>query len=145
MLLVFCPKISSRLRYIFHHVLTNSLGIAVDFTTILDTFIAHRGPKMSYGKAPLGNEFFVEAADLLFQYGVQDTPIEVKKWEELPCFFSVGKKSKLPFDLFAASFYLLSRYEEYLPHLKDDLGRFVAQQVWHINTNSWSNLWSING
>ena len=80
------------------------------------------------GKAPLGNEFFVEAADLLFQYGVQDTPIEVKKWEELPCFFSVGKKSKLPFDLFAASFYLLSRYEEYLPHLKDDLGRFIAQQ-----------------
>ena len=128
MLLVFCPKISSRLRYIFHHVLTNSLGIAVDFTTTLDTFIAHSGPKMSYGKAPLGNEFFVEAADLLFQYGVQDTPIEVKKWEELPCFFSVGKKSKLPFDLFAASFYLLSRYEEYLPHLKDDLGRFVAQQ-----------------
>jgi len=27
-------------------------------------------------------------------------------------------------DVFAASFYLISRYEEYLPHLKDSKGRF---------------------
>jgi hypothetical protein len=33
----------------------------------------------------------------------------------------------LPFDIFAASFYLLSRYEEYLPHVKDEYGRFMAK------------------
>jgi hypothetical protein len=31
----------------------------------------------------------------------------------------------LPFDLFAAAFYLLSRYEEYLPHEQDLYGRFA--------------------
>ena len=30
-----------------------------------------------------------------------------------------------PFDIFAASFYLLSRYEEYLPHQQDQYGRYA--------------------
>ena len=135
MLLVFCAKISPRVRYIFHHVLTVSLGIPIDFTSKIDVFIAHAGPKLSYGKAPLGNEFFLESVDLLFEYGIQNIPLEVKAWEELSCFFSVGKKSKLPFDLFAASFYLLSRYEEYLPHRKDEWGRFKATESLAFENN----------
>ena len=31
-------------------------------------------------------------------------------------FFEQTENSALPFDVFAAGFYLLSRYEEYLPH-----------------------------
>ena len=53
---------------------------------------------------------------------------EDKDWDGLPCFFEVGNQSKIPFDLFAASFYLISRYEEHLPHLKDEWGRFVATE-----------------
>ncbi len=48
--------------------------------------------------------------------------------DETKCFFATGEKSALPFDIFAASFYLLSRYEEYLPHVKDDYGRFTASE-----------------
>ena len=33
-----------------------------------------------------------------------------------------------PFDIFAASFYLAARYEEYLPHKKDHFNRFDADQ-----------------
>ena len=43
-------------------------------------------------------------------------------------FFAAGERSDLPYDIFAASFYLLSRYEEYLPHVKDDYGRFMAKE-----------------
>ncbi len=32
-----------------------------------------------------------------------------------------------PFDIFAATFYLLSRYEEYLPHEKDMYGRYAHE------------------
>ena len=39
-----------------------------------------------------------------------------------------GAKSVLPFDIFAASFFLLSRYEEYLPHVRDVHERFTAAQ-----------------
>ena len=33
----------------------------------------------------------------------------------------------IPFDVFAASFYLISRYEEYLLHVKDENGRFMSR------------------
>ena len=38
-----------------------------------------------------------------------------------------------PFDIFAASFYLASRYEEYLPHKKDHYNRFDADQSLAFN------------
>ena len=34
--------------------------------------------------------------------------------------------SDLPFDIFAASFFLVSRYEEYLDYQPDEYGRFQA-------------------
>ena len=34
----------------------------------------------------------------------------------------------MPFDIFGAAFYLVSRYEEYLPHIKDEHMRFSPQQ-----------------
>lgn len=128
MLLVFCQKITPRLDYAFKHVFETALGMELSYTTTLANFIAHTGPKMSYGKAPLGNEFFVEAVDLLFEQGIQALPIKMKQWKSFPCFFEVGQKSRLPFDLFAASFYLIARYEEYLPHVKDEHGRYLVTQ-----------------
>ena len=32
---------------------------------------------------------------------------------------------EFPFDIFAASFYLITRYEEYLPHLRDNYDRYL--------------------
>ena len=128
MLLVFCQKITPRISYTFKHVFTTALGIEVDFTSKLETFIAYTGPKMSYGKAPLGNEYFVEAVPLLFELGVQDVTIEIKQISDYPYFFESSKKSSFPFDVFAASFYLISRYEEYLPHVKDSLNRYDERQ-----------------
>jgi hypothetical protein len=40
----------------------------------------------------------------------------------------LNKKSALPFDPFAAAFYLITRYEEYLPYIKDQYERFSAEQ-----------------
>lgn len=37
-----------------------------------------------------------------------------------------GEDGDIPFDIFAASFYLITRYEEYLPHEADEHGRFRA-------------------
>lgn len=126
MFLVFCKKITPRLDYIFKHIFEVSLGIPIDFTTKIDSFIAHVGPKMTYGAAPLGNEFFIQANPLLFEQGIQQQNIEVKPWGDTVSFFEVEKHSTFSFDLFAASFYLLSRYEEYLPHLGNEMGHFTS-------------------
>ena len=128
MILIYTHKITPRVRYIFKHIFTRTLLIPVDFTSKVEEFVAHNGPKITYTKTPLGNEFFVKSNDLLFEQGVNDMEIVIQKWEEIPCFFKTGPKSSIPYDIFAASFYLISRYEEYLPHVKDKHGRYTAEQ-----------------
>ncbi|WP_405380576.1 polysaccharide deacetylase family protein [Maribacter sp. LLG6340-A2] len=106
------------------HIFVNILGIELDFTTKVEEFIRHTGPKITYTKQPLQNEFFIRSNDLLFEQGINDVQISVGDWEGIPSFFSNGERSNVPFDIFAASFFLLARYEEYLPHVKDIHGRF---------------------
>lgn len=135
MLLVYTHKITPRVKFVFKQICTRILGFPVSFTTVIEEFIAHDSLKMSYTKQPLSNEFFVRSNELLFEQGVTDVDITVQKWKETKCFFSAGEKSALPFDIFAASFYLLSRYEEYLPHVKDQYGRYTANQSLAYNNN----------
>ena len=127
MLLIYTPKITSRLKFVFKQICTRILGIPIDFTSVIEVFIAHSGPKMSYGAQPLGSEFFIKSNGLLFEQGLSDVEISVQKWENTKCFFYVGEKSSIPFDIFSAAFFLLSRYEEYLPHVKDVYGRFTKE------------------
>lgn len=128
MLLVYTHKISPRVKYAFKHVCTRVLGIDVDFTTTIEKFIAHDSLKMSYTKQQLGNEFFIKSHEIMFEQGLSDISINVHEWENTKCFFYTGEKGAIPFDIFSAAFYLLSRYEEYLPHVKDEYGRFTATQ-----------------
>ncbi len=126
MVLIFINKLSSRKQYIFKHIFKRLLEIPFEFTSDLSEFIAHEGPKLSYGKKSLGDEFFIWSYGLLNEVGIDDHEVEVHQWDELPIFFKAPDRSDLPFDVFSASFYLLTRYEEYLPQVKDDLGRFTA-------------------
>src|SRR6056300_728678 len=127
MVLIHTTVAKSRIRYIFTHFFRERMQVDVSFTDELSVFIAHSGPKMSYGNAPLGNEFFVAAHGLLSEQGINEQQIDMFDWDGLPAFFATNDNSKLPFDFFAASFFLLSRYEEYLPFVPDYFGRFKAE------------------
>ncbi len=128
MLLIYTQKITPRFTYVFKHICTRILGVDIKFTNAIETFIAEAGPKLSYGKQPLGNELFLQSQEILSNQGIESVELTVKNWDETNCFFQVSEKSALPFDIFSASFYLLSRYEEYLPHVKDEQGRFPASE-----------------
>ena len=128
MILVYTHKVTPRLRYTCKHIFTRILQVPVDFTSKIEEFVAYSGPKITYTTVPLGNEFFIRSNDLLFEQGVNDFEVHIQKWDDVPCFFSTGTKSAIPYDIFAASFFLLSRYEEYLPHVKDIHERFTAEQ-----------------
>lgn len=127
MLLIYTHKITPRFRYIFKQIFKGFLGMEIGFTTTVDEFISHEGPKLSYTFKPLGTELFFQSHKILFDQGVNDIEVNVTEVDGLPIFFQAGPKSALPFDLFGASFYLLSRYEEYLPHIRDDHNRFSSE------------------
>lgn len=128
MLLIYTHKITPRFSYTMKQLFTRILGIEVSYSTKVEDFIKHSGPKITYTKQPLQNEFFIRSNDLLYEQGINDFKIVVQDWEGVPCFFSTGERSNIPFDIFSASFYLLSRYEEYLPHIKDVHGRFPPKE-----------------
>lgn len=104
------------------------LGLPIGFTSSIEEFIAHKSAKMSYGKQPLGSELFFQSHRLLLEQGIESIDITVKPWEETVCFFNTSTNSAVPFDVFSAAFYLLSRYEEYLPYVKDTKGRYSVTE-----------------
>ncbi len=128
MLLVYTHKITPRLTFTFKHIFTRILNVEVKFSTKIEEFIAHDGPKFSYAKQALGNELFIKCTDLLYSQGIDYLDVTVGNWDDDPCFFQTKLSSSIPFDVFSASFYLLSRYEEYLPHVKDQFERFPANE-----------------
>lgn len=128
MILIYTHKVTPRIRYVFKHMFTRILQIQIKFTGKVEDFVAYNGPKFSYTNVALGKEFFVKSNELLFEQGVKDFQIDIKKWDDIPCFFEIEEQSEIPFDIFAASFYLISRYEEYLERTKDSHERFSATE-----------------
>lgn len=128
-LLVFTPESTSRIRYTFKHIFTRVLGIKITFTSEVNQLVSYEGPKCSYTPKKLGSELHFTQVELLREQGINDAMVKVADWDGVPCLFPVKEEgAALPFDIFAASFYHLSRYEEYLPHVKDAKGRFPATE-----------------
>jgi hypothetical protein len=125
-LLIYTPKITHRIRYIFRLYFHELMGLELQFTDKADEFSASTEAKVSYTAQPVTDELFFLSRQLLLETGISEQNISVFHWEEEPVFFSTGKTSALPFDPFAAGFYLVSRYEEYLPHIRDHIDRFDA-------------------
>ena len=111
MLLIYTEKKSPRLMYICEHIFVNMLGLSIEITTDLETFVKSDESKLSYAKSPIGNEFFIKNFGLLFQKGVQPIELLVDHWEGIPYFFAT-KKGNLPFDILSAAFFLLTLYAE---------------------------------
>ncbi len=127
MLLIYVPKVTSRIRYIFNLLFHDILNVPVQFTVSKEEFAAFDGAKLVYAKQAFDNALFFQSRELLFETGIKEQNISVSEWNGTKMFYATGNNSALPFDPFAASFYLVSRYEEYLPHIRDVYDRFEAQ------------------
>jgi hypothetical protein len=126
-LLIYIPKVSPRIKYIFNFIFREILKCEYELTSIAADFIKSTAPKISYAEQALADELFFCCSFLLTNHSIEPVTLTTTKFgdEEVP--FPV-KNSTLPFDIFAASFYFLSRYEEYLPFNADEHGRYPAEQ-----------------
>ncbi|MFM7016642.1 MAG: polysaccharide deacetylase family protein [Bacteroidota bacterium] len=127
-ILVYAHKTTPRLQYIFKLLLSDIIGLDFKITNNREELISSTLPKITYCEHAFGDELFIYASRLLFEKGIEDQELNVFEWKNMPVFFGTHPKYDMPFDLFAASFYLVSRYEEYLPHIKDEHLRFSPQQ-----------------
>ena len=125
-LLIYLETKSSRADYIFRHIFHHILGLEIQFSFDPHSFTDYKGPKINYSKKAFSNELFFYSSDFLFETNIEHKHVDMSKYKGIDVFF-LCSKGVLPFDPFAASFYMLSRYEEYLPNKKDSLGRFYVE------------------
>lgn len=128
MLLVYSPQTTPRLHYIFKLIFSDILSVDFRITNAIEEFKKFEGVKLNYSEHPIGDELFFYATHFLFEKGITDQQITLFEWEGTKVFYATHPKYIFPFDPFAASFFLVSRYEEYLPHIQDKHERFVPTQ-----------------
>lgn len=126
--MVYTPEINNRINYIFTHVLFRLLKQDFLLTSDKSKFNLHKGPRISYHTDRSGDELLIIPYGLLNENQVKNQNISVTEWNGIKIFFRVNEQSDLPFDIFSSIFYLITRYEEYLPHPVDKYGRFKASQ-----------------
>ncbi|HET6254558.1 MAG TPA: hypothetical protein VFE32_10810 [Puia sp.] len=131
-MILFSIDITPRLRYIIEFFSKELFDdpAAIRITTDPSAFSSATGPRINYSAEDFPDCFQLRPTGLLHETGVHPVTITCSTHNDQPIFFPAG--GDLPFDILAASFYLLSRYEEYLPHPKDEYGRFS-----HTHSLAW--------
>lgn len=126
MILIFAPKITNRVGYTFNLIFDRILNCNFKLTDDRELFANHPGAKICYNGDRLCDDcIFIKSSPLLFQYNIENVEPECFEFDDgtfsefthsnrLKAIFPVhDSESDLEFDIFAASFYLTSRYEEY--------------------------------
>ncbi len=128
MILIYSPQISNRLRYTIQFILEDVCKQEYYFTTDVQYFKSHQACKINYSPTRISEqELFIAPNGLLSEDGIHHFEIPIFKTND-KIFLFPEKESDTGFDIFSAIFYLISRYEEYLPFQKDKHGRFEAKQ-----------------
>ena len=118
---IYSPVITPRLEYIAGELFSSVLGVDYEITD--DRRKIGNNPAIIYSDEKVKDQFVIRPSGLLSMQGV--TPLEppVARIGDMPVLFA-SDNGDFPFDIFSAAFYMLSRYEEYLPFYPDAHGRF---------------------
>lgn len=131
---VYSPRNSPRLQYVLRWLFAMQPGI--DYLMIYDEDDAAELPFcISYGKV-LPNALSIPDAELLWQTGIQQHTIPTGTWNGIPTLYATEGNYTIPFDLFSATFFMLSRYEEYYEYTPDKHGRYPATDS-IVYRNGW--------
>jgi hypothetical protein len=130
---IFTVRDVPRLRYIAEIILGDILGLSWEIVT--DKRKLGKNFVINYSADELNGSFKIHPHRLLFETGLKNQDPVVSDWKGLPVFFQTPSGSDLPFDIFAASFFLVSRYEEYMDFVPDKFGRFPASQSFAYRNN----------
>ncbi len=125
-MIVFSNTITNRLRYIIDFIGKEISGRPIHITSDIDELKKYSGLKINYShKRIVADECWIKSHSLLFESNIRQQSIDIFEVNNQKAFFKTG--GDFTFDIFAATFYLLSRYEEYLPHQKDMYGRYAHE------------------
>jgi hypothetical protein len=127
-MIVFSEHSSPRLNYILEYIFAERLGIPFQVTQSWDDFLKSTEPKVNYSHQTLSGSVTLIPEGLLFEKNVRKKKPPVTYNNGIPIIFRKLGDADLKFDIFAAIFYFISRYEEYQPYETDLHERFPAKE-----------------
>jgi hypothetical protein len=125
MIFIYSQHIGPRLQYITKFIFSGILQVPYKLTSDATEYTAFDGPKINYSFQSLDG-INILPDPILKKNEITDIEVEVVWKNNLPLLFHQCADVPLPFDPFAASFYMVSRYEEYTNKECDIHGRFQA-------------------
>jgi len=131
---IFVSRISPRLSYVLGWLFDERIGTG--FRIVTSKAEAAALPFcIAYG-AVLPGSLSIPDVGLLWEQSVRPQETGGGSWQDLPVVFASSDTDyTLPFDLFSALFFHISRYEEYLPYTPDKHGRYPATESILYKTN----------
>ncbi len=125
-MIIFSITITPRLQYIADFI-RREIGVTeLRLAANIDEYKNSGSQKINYSNEKIiSDEFWICPHTLLFEKEIRQQNTECFEINNNKAFFKT--EGDFPFDIFAASFYLLSRYEEYLLHQKDMYGRYAHE------------------
>lgn len=124
---VYINELGPRASWIFRLIFEDLLGLSLHLTTDRSELGEWGGAALNYSTEYIEGIPALEPFGLLRQDDIRQQQVRVTDHNGLPVFFEVSG-GDLPFDPFSMAFYLVSRYEEYLPFEADKHGRFMHTQ-----------------
>ncbi len=125
-LLIYTEQPNPRINYVFQHIFNNILGVDFSFCTDLETFKEVKETKIAYSNIDIANCVCFKKHPFIDEKTIQQQNLAFADYDALKIPFAVAD-SVLGFDVFATSFYFLSRYEEYTSPERDEHLRFEAK------------------
>lgn len=136
MLLIYAPYKTNRLLYVLDFIFSGACSVHYSFTFNKSDFDAYVSAKIAYTQEKQDNCAWIYNSGLLFEKEVKnEIPQAVETEWGTAMFSSVSNETIAPFDIFAAIFFLISRYEEYIIPDKDAHGRFDYRSSWAYKNN----------
>jgi hypothetical protein len=128
--------LSPRLEYTLNRIFKERLNYDFELTQRESVFNIFQGLKIQYSKAfnPSLGGLFLWDSGFIHRSDIRKEGIREGEINDIQTLFYYPN-SDFGFDLFAAVFYVLSRYEEYLPFQGDEYGRFSAKNSWNFQKN----------
>jgi len=125
---IYTQRYTPRFHYAKYLVFELLLGLRVEEYNNLESFEAINTPKINYSTLKIANSFQIDPVQLLFDDTIKNFNLEIIaiKGQESQLFPTKG--GDINFDPLAAAFYVVSRYEEYLPNNRDEHDRYPAEQ-----------------
>lgn len=146
MILFYSDRLNRRIEYIARLIFTDILKTDIRFTDQIGEFFDCDSPKINYSPERFSNELFIKPNRFLFYKSLTKPVINPVWYNGEKYFFESSEESDIPFDPFAAAFYLVTRYEEYLESGSDRFNRYPADKsilsVYDLLKKPVVNIWA---